>query len=191
MGWSQPHPTRGDIWIKTWRNNGVSLQISGRDKFQEEWMVNEKPGGGSTWRVSKEVARRSGRLELNEQRGIRDKVNRIRRVEAIVWTLAFFCVSWGPQQGPGMGRGEWGTPAALVGTDGGRARINRRGQERGFCSNLGKRWMWLRSGWWPRGDEMWLDFGDAKGNAAEKGCGRKVPAMAPTPAFKALSQLFL
>jgi len=38
---------------------------------------------------------------------------------------------------------------------------------------------------------MWLDFGDAKGNAAEKGCGRKVPAMAPTPAFKALSQLFL
>ena len=34
----------------------------------------------------------------------------------------------------------------LVGTDGGRAGINRGGQERGFCSNLGKRGMWLRSG---------------------------------------------
>ena len=38
---------------------------------------------------------------------------------------------------------------------------------------------------------MWLDFGDTKGNAAEKGCGRKGPAKAPTPAFKTTSQLFL
>lgn len=36
-----------------------------------------------------------------------DRVNRSRRVEAIVRTLAYFCVSWGPLQGPGMGRGEW------------------------------------------------------------------------------------
>lgn len=38
---------------------------------------------------------------------------------------------------------------------------------------------------------MWLDFGDAKSKAAEKGCGRKVSAMALTPAFKTMSQLFL
>ena len=38
---------------------------------------------------------------------------------------------------------------------------------------------------------MLLDFGVAKGNAAEEGCGRKVPAMGTTPAFKTLRQLSL